>query len=132
MTRSYSRGHPKLNAHNFDEMDFCIRARIAGLKIYAFNDLRIRHYGGATTLRFEADQSAYLFVRHALRSIRRNYRGIKKFLAGGMFISAASIRTLMNFRTYVGKFVVLRAVMWQINDVLVNSLYIEEAGGLIG
>ena len=94
-------GHPNLNPYDYDEMDFCIRAGMAGAKIYAFNNIRIRYYGGVKTSRFEPDEKDYLFIRHALRSVRQNYRGIKRIVIVGVFIMAAYLRTLMPLQDYL-------------------------------
>lgn len=99
---------------------------MAGFKIYAFSNIRIRHYGGATTSRFEPDERAYLFVRHALRSIRRNYRGIKRTAVAIIFIMAAHLRMSMSFKRYLFRFVNMKAVVYQINDADAKLIYLQE------
>ncbi|MEM3828763.1 MAG: glycosyltransferase [Conexivisphaerales archaeon] len=115
-----------MNPYNFDEMDFCIRAGMARFKIYAFDNIRIKHYGGATTSRFGPDQRAYLFVSHALRSIRRNYKGLRKVIVATVFITAAYIRTLMDFRQYFFRFVITKAIVHQLNDADAKLIYNPE------
>ena len=87
-----------MEPYNFDEMDFAIRAKKARFDIKALGNLKIRHYGGGTTSRITASNRAYLFVRHALRSIRRNNNGIKKIVVGFLFIAAVFLRTVLSPR----------------------------------
>ncbi len=115
-----------MKPYNFDEMDFAIRAKMNGFKIRAFTELRIRHYGGATTSRFSSPARAHLFIRHALRSIRRNYHGIRRVMIAFAFCSLALVRTLVDIDEYLGHFVILRSILWQITDDNAELLYIED------
>ncbi len=114
-----------MKPYNFDEMDFAIRAKLHGFKISAFNELKIRHYGGATTTRFNSSDRAYLFIRHALRSIRRNYAGFKRVFVAITFCSLAFFRMLLDIDQYLGHFVLLRSIVWQMQDGNAKVLYIE-------
>ena len=112
--------------YNFDEMDLVIRAEIAGYKLFAFETLKIVHFGGGTTGRFQSSDRAFLFIRHALRSIRRNYGGMRKIAVTFIFSLAVVVRMLFDFKNYFLHFVLLRALIYQLTDINSSSLYIPQ------
>lgn len=102
--------------YNFDEMDFAIRAKINGFSITAFDNIFIRHYGGGTTSRFKQTEKAYYFVRHAIRSIRRNYSSIVGALIIALFISAVSVMLISQMRTYLGSNIIAKSIIWNLKN----------------
>ena len=103
--------------YNFDEMDFAIRSKINGFSIIAFDNIYIKHYGGGTTGRFNPSQRAYYFVRHAIRSIRKNYSRIIGAFITMLFISAVSVQLMSQSRIYFGHSIIVRAILWNLKHM---------------
>ncbi|MHB1813174.1 MAG: glycosyltransferase family 2 protein [Thermoplasmataceae archaeon] len=89
-----------MHPYNFDEMDFAIRAKINGYKIFASSELSIFHFGGGTTNKFNKLVRARLFTQHGIRSIIRNYcdKNLIKILITLLFLSATTYYLILETR----------------------------------
>ena len=112
-----------MEPYNFDEMDFVIRALLHRKVLKNFGNLRIIHHSGGTTSKFAAEVRALLYVRHAIRSIKRNYCGVKRFLFVTEFIIAAQFGTFIRFRSLSSLKIVPKAIIWNIVISNVEYLY---------
>ncbi len=110
-----------MSPYNFDEMDFAIRAKLKNFVIKAFNNIQIRHYSGGTTGRFKQSERAFYFVRHAIRSIRKNYSTLHGIFVTLFFIGAASLQVLMGSKSYYGANVVIRSIVWNLQNSIINQ-----------
>ncbi len=103
--------------YNFDEMYFAIRSKINGYSIIAFDNISIRHYGGGTTGRFNPSERAYYFVRHAMRSIRKNYSRTFGAFIMMLFIFAVSFQIMSQIRIYFGHNIIARSILWNLKNM---------------
>lgn len=110
---------------NFEEADFAIRAKLYGYDIIATSNIKILHYGKSTSGKFDPRYRAYLLISHALRSIRRNYSGLRRITISLLFLFGAQARMLVEFKTYFGGFVIPKAVIFLMNDINPEQIYID-------